>query len=84
MARDNNTAEPVRDPWPLTHREKERSRLVVEGTRTDDGDQCTLVVVHEVGGDWLLYPHGWDKFGVRLAKLDALAVAQAVLAGARE
>ncbi|MGH3928825.1 MAG: hypothetical protein ACRDTF_02460 [Pseudonocardiaceae bacterium] len=65
----------------VVHSDYEQGRVVVPGKRTDDGDQCALVVVHEVGGDWLLYPHGWGKFGVRLAKADALTVAQAVLAG---
>ncbi|MGH3932724.1 MAG: hypothetical protein ACRDTF_22430 [Pseudonocardiaceae bacterium] len=83
MARDNNATEPVRDPWPLTHREKERSRLVVEGTRTDDGDRCALVVVHEVGGTWAAYPHRIDRLGVRPAKADAVRVAEAILVGPR-
>lgn len=67
----------------VTQRGNERSRTVVDGHRTDDGDQCKLVVVHEVTGDcWALYPHGWGKFGVRLAKAEAVTVAQAILAGA--
>ncbi|MGH3933274.1 MAG: hypothetical protein ACRDTF_25235 [Pseudonocardiaceae bacterium] len=40
--------------------------------------------MHEItGGCWSLYPHGWGRFGVRLAQAEAVAVAQAILAGAR-
>lgn len=68
----------------VTQRGNERGRTVVEGRRTDDGDCCKLVVVQEItGGCWALYPHGWGKFGVRLAQAEAVAVAQAILAGAR-
>jgi len=68
----------------VMQRDNERSRTVVDGHRTDDGDQCKLVVVHEdTGGCWAFYPHGWEKFGVRLAKAEAVTVAQAILVGAR-
>ena len=43
--------------WPLTTREKEHSRVVVEGQRTDNAERCTVVVVHEVGGTWAWYPN---------------------------
>ena len=66
MARDDDTAEPTRGVWPLTTSEKERSRLVVNGQRADDGDRCTVVVIHERTGYWGVYPHGFSKFGVRL------------------
>jgi len=66
----------------ITQLKDERSRTVVDGHRTDDGDQCTLVVVREVGGTWALYPHGWGRFGVRLPQAEALKVARAILAGA--
>jgi len=68
---------------PVVQHKNERSRTVVDGRRTDDGDLCTLVVVREVGGTWVLYPHGDAKFGVRLARAEALKVAQAILAGDR-
>ncbi|MGH3933210.1 MAG: hypothetical protein ACRDTF_24915 [Pseudonocardiaceae bacterium] len=67
------------DPWPVTHREKERSRLVVDGLRTDVGELCSLVVVHEVGGTWAWYPHGVAQFGVRLSRAEAVKVAQKIL-----
>ncbi|MGQ0779268.1 MAG: hypothetical protein ACT4NY_33450 [Pseudonocardiales bacterium] len=53
--------------------------MVIEGTRTDDGNQCTLVAVHERTGGLALYPHGDTKLGVRLARAEALKMAQAIL-----
>jgi hypothetical protein len=64
-------------------RENERSRVVVDGKRTDDGDRCSLVVVHEVSGTWAVYPHGADQLGVRLSKAEAVKTAQTILDGAR-
>ena len=69
-----NMAEPA-----VMQRENERSRVVVEGRRTDDGARCSLIMIHESGGTWALYPHGWDKFGVRLTKANADIVVQAIL-----
>ena len=73
-----HTAEPT-----VMQRENERSRMVVDGKRIDDNTRCSLLVIHEVGGTWVLYPHGWDKFGVRLTKANAEAVAHAILASAQ-
>jgi hypothetical protein len=65
----------------VMQRENEISRVVVDGKRVDDGDHCTLVVVHErAGGCWAFYPHGFGKFGVRLTKTDAVKVVQEILA----
>ncbi|HEU0128114.1 MAG TPA: hypothetical protein VFQ48_05855 [Pseudonocardiaceae bacterium] len=70
---------------PVMQRDNEISRVVVDGRRTDDGDQCTLVVVHErYGGGWAFYPHGFGKFGVRLEKSSATKVAQTILADGAE
>lgn len=60
--------------------EDEVSRIALEGRRTDDGDLCKLVVVHELGGTWALYPHGVHKFGVRLGDGCMIAMARAILA----
>lgn len=59
--------------------ENERSRVVVSGRRINEGDTCTLVVIHETGGSWSLYPHGFGKFGVRLPEEQAVTVARAIL-----
>jgi hypothetical protein len=58
---------------------------VVEARRTDNGDRCTLIVVHErYGGGWAFYPHGFGTFGVRLEKSAEAKVAQAILADGAE
>jgi endonuclease YncB( thermonuclease family) len=61
-------------------REQERSRLTVDGRRTDDGDRCTLLVVQERTGSWVFYPHGAAQLGVRIAGADAGKLAQAIQA----
>lgn len=68
----------------VMRRHNERSRVVVDGRRTDDGQLCTLVVVPEVAGDCVaFYPHGVAQLGVRLTRANAVAVAQTILAGAQ-
>lgn len=66
-------------PTVVMQRERQLGRVVAVGRRSDDGATCSLVVVHEAGGDWTLYPHGVDRFGVRLSGSDARRVAQAIL-----
>lgn len=68
---------------PITQRANERARVVIVGHRTDDGDLCSLVVVHERTGGWRLYPHGDNKLGVRLAQAEAAKMARAILDGER-
>lgn len=67
------------DAWPLTTHETEHSRLVAEGTRTDDGTLCSLVLVEEVGGTWAAYPHGAAQVGVRLPHEEAVRIARRIL-----
>ncbi|MGH3932615.1 MAG: hypothetical protein ACRDTF_21875 [Pseudonocardiaceae bacterium] len=68
----------------VTQRDNERSRIAVDGRLVADDQQCTFLVIHERPGDtWAIYPHGVDKLGVRLAKAEAVRVAEAILAGAR-
>lgn len=66
---------------PIMQRENERGRLTATGKRTDDGARCELLAVHEVGGVWALYPHGWGKFGVRLTGEEAARLARGILGG---
>ena len=68
---------------PVMQREDELDRMVADGRRSDDGQRCSLVLVRRTGGDWCLYPHGWDKLGVRLTDQQARRVAQRILDGAR-
>lgn len=65
----------------IMQRQHERGRIIVEGKRTEDGECCELLAVHEVGGTWVLYPHGWTKLGVRLPEDEAARLARAILAG---
>ena len=60
---------------------RERGRVALEGRRTDDGSKCTLLVIHESDGSWSV--HGLGAPGVRLTKINAVAIAEAILAGAR-
>jgi hypothetical protein len=66
---------------PVMQRENEVARMVAAGRRSDDGERCSLVLVRRTGGDWCLYPHGVDQFGVRLPDQEARRVAQAILGG---
>ncbi|MGQ0774816.1 MAG: hypothetical protein ACT4NY_10425 [Pseudonocardiales bacterium] len=68
---------------PVTQRANERARVVIDGCRTDDGQLCSLVVVHEHTGGWRLYPHGDNKLGVRLAQVEAVRMARTILDGQR-
>jgi hypothetical protein len=52
--RASGTAEPT-----VMQRQNERSLMVVDGRRIDDNTRRSLVVIHEVGDTWGLYPHGW-------------------------
>ena len=73
----------AQDPEPvIMQRENERSRVVIDGKRIDDGTRCTVVVIHERTGYWGFYPHGFSKFGVRLPRTEAVRMARAILAGA--
>lgn len=67
------------DTRPVMQRENERSRLVVDGHRTDDGSRCSLVMVQEVTGTWAAYPHGVVGLGVRLSDGEAAKVARRIL-----
>lgn len=64
----------------IMQRDSERSRVAVIGQLAEGGGQCTVLMVHERTGQWVIYPHGVGKLGVRLSSAGAIAVAQAVLA----
>lgn len=66
----------------IMQQENERRRLTVPGHRTDTGERCTLLIVHEVaGGCWVFYPHGAAQLGVPVARPDAVTVADAIRTG---
>ncbi|MGH3825277.1 MAG: hypothetical protein ACRDRA_20925 [Pseudonocardiaceae bacterium] len=59
----------------------ERARIVVQGQGGDDGGTATLVIIHEENGSWSI--HGLGVAGVRLSKMDMIAVAEAILGRVR-
>ena len=59
----------------------ERARLVVSGRRTDDGSQCTVIVIHEDSGTWAI--HGLGNQGVRVSAVDMVALGEAIVVRAR-
>lgn len=61
----------------VMQRAHERSRLNMEGKRTDNGDRCTLVAVCEISGTCALYPHGAAQLGVRITQSAAEKLVQA-------
>jgi hypothetical protein len=71
---------PTCGPLPIMQLRGERARVVVTGRRTDDNDRCELLLVADTGGSFALYPHGVDRFGVRLDG-DGAAAAARFLAG---
>ena len=64
----------------IMQRENERSRTTAAGKRTDNGTRCTMLLVAEVGGMWVFYPHGAAQLGVRIPKAEAVKLARAILA----
>ena len=69
---------------PVIQLAGERERLVVTGRRTDDADCCELLVVHDAGGSFALYPHGAAQLGVRLSQETAATVARFLADGHRD
>lgn len=59
----------------------ERSRVTVQGHCTDGNHRSTLIVIHELDGSWAI--HGLGAPGVRLSRTVAIALAEAILAGAQ-
>jgi hypothetical protein len=60
----------------------ERARIVVQGQSRDDGSTATLIIIHEENRSWTI--HGLGVAGVALGKTDMVAVAEAILARARQ
>lgn len=63
------------------HQRAERGRVAFKGRSTDDGSQCTLLVVNEDDGSWTF--HGLGAPGVTLSKADTISLAQSMLGRAR-
>jgi hypothetical protein len=72
----------VNDVTPETlHSQRERGRLHAQGRRTDDRSGCTLLVIHEADGSWVI--HGLGAPAVRLTKDVMVTLAEAILGRAR-
>lgn len=61
-------------------RDGEYCRMAMDGRRTDDGSRCTLVIIHRRSGEWWLFPHGVDRFGVRIPAAAAERIADTIQA----
>jgi hypothetical protein len=68
---------------PMTHRARERGRVVAQGRCTDTNERGSLLAIHETAGTWVFYPPIGER-GVRLSAEDAIRVAEKILADARD
>jgi hypothetical protein len=66
---------------PQRHGEHEAGRMAVQGRRTDDGSDNTLIVVHENNGAWAC--HGLGASGVKISKTDAVTWARGILSATK-
>jgi hypothetical protein len=55
----------------------ERARVGVTGRSTEDGNQCTVIVIHEQNGMWAI--HGLGNQGIRLTAIDMVALGEVIL-----
>jgi hypothetical protein len=63
------------------HQRTERGRITALGHRTESGERCTLLVIHELDGSWTF--HGLAAPRVKLAAVDTGALIESILARAR-
>ena len=71
----------MNDISDIQHQRTERGRVTALGRRTDSGERCTLLVIQETDGAWSF--HGLGAPGVRLSKVDMVALAESILERAR-
>ncbi len=64
------------DP-PERRGSREAGRMAVQGRRTDDDTDNTLIVVHENDGSWTF--HGLGAHGVTITRADAIGIAHGIL-----
>lgn len=55
----------------------ELGRVIAIGRRTDSGERCSLLVIHELNGAWTF--HGLGAPGVKISQTDTVALAEAIL-----
>ena len=71
----------IPDVPELLHSQRERGRLQAQGHRTDDESRCTLLVIYEAEGSWVV--HGLGAPGVRLTGDVMVRLAESILERAR-
>ncbi len=71
------TVDTVNDISDIQHQRTERGRITALGRRTDSGERCTLLVIHEFDGSCKL--PGLGAPGVRLSEADAVALCESIL-----
>ena len=59
------------------HPQRERGGLQAFGRRTDSGERCTLLVIHELDGGWTI--HGLGAPGVKLSQADMVTLVEQIL-----
>lgn len=55
----------------------ERARLVVRGRSIEDNRPCTVIMIHEQAGTWVI--HGLGNQGIRLPAPEIAELAEAIL-----
>ncbi|MDQ4031359.1 MAG: hypothetical protein M3332_03455 [Actinomycetota bacterium] len=55
----------------------ELGRVIAIGRRTDSGERCSLLVIHELNGAWTF--HGLGAPGVKISQTDTVALVEAIL-----
>jgi hypothetical protein len=73
-----NAAEQLPD---IQHQRTERGRITALGRRTDSGERCTLLVIHELNGTWTI--HGLGAPGVKLSQADMVTLVESILERSR-
>jgi hypothetical protein len=71
----------VIDVPDIQHQRTERGRVIAIGRRTDSGERCSLLVIHELNGAWTF--HGLGAPGVKVSQTDTVSLAEAILERSR-
>jgi hypothetical protein len=67
----------VIDVPDIQRQRTELGRVIAIGRRTDSGERCSLLVIHELNGAWTF--HGLGAPGVKISQTDTVALAEAIL-----
>jgi hypothetical protein len=67
----------VIDVPDIQRQRTELGRVIAIGRRTDSGERCSLLVIHELNGAWTF--HGLGAPGVKISQTDTVALVEAIL-----